>query len=275
MTDLQCPAVLLLGEDPRAVLEGRVLGPVGPGAEIVCLPQGEDPLRRAAAEDALVDELVDTRRGESVVLEAEPARLRELLRRHGCTPELPARIEADSGGWRRTEPAGQPAQERQDPEPAAVEQPSADQPSAERHVALPLAEMTGLQMHAITLLRERVFVVEQKTTEVTEIDELDALQTTVHHWLEIDGRPAAVLRVLAHEEAIAIGRVATAHGHRGKGLAGRLMRLVLQDLAPLNRPVVLLGQSHLEQWYERLGFVRSGNEVLEVGIPHVPMTLSR
>lgn len=66
MTDLQCPAVLLLGEDPRAVLEGRVLGPVGPGAEIVCLPQGEDPLRRAAAEDALVDELVDTRRGESV-----------------------------------------------------------------------------------------------------------------------------------------------------------------------------------------------------------------
>ena len=39
----------------------------------------------------------------------------------------------------------------------------------------------------------------------------------------IDGRPAAVLRVLAHEEAIAIGRVATAHEHRGKGLAGRLM----------------------------------------------------
>ena len=270
MTDLQCSAVLLLGEDPRAVLEGRVLGPVGPGAEIVCLPQGEDPLRRAAAEDALVDELVDARRGESVVLEAEPARLRELLRRHGCTPELPARIEADFGGWRRTEPAGQPAPERQDPEPAAVEQ-----PSAERHVALPLAEMTGLQMHAITLLRERVFVVEQKTTEVTEIDELDALQTTIHHWLEIDGRPAAVLRVLAHEEAIAIGRVATAHEHRGKGLAGRLMRLVLQDLAPLNRPVVLLGQSHLEQWYERLGFVRSGDEVLEVGIPHVPMTLSR
>ena len=138
-----------------------------------------------------------------------------------------------------------------------------------------LAEMTGLQMHAITLLRERVFVVEQKTTEVTEIDELDALQTTVHHWLEIDGRPAAVLRVLAHKEAIAIGRVATAHEHRGKGLAGRLMRLVLQDLAPLQRPVVLLGQSHLEQWYERLGFVRSGDEVLEVGIPHVPMTLSR
>ena len=100
------------------------------------------------------------------------------------------------------------------------------------------------------------------------VDELDALQTTIHHWLEIDGRPAAVLRVLAHEEAIAIGRVATAHEHRGKGLAGRLMRLVLQDLAPL-------GQSHLEQWYERFGFVRSGNEVLEVGIPHVPMTLSR
>lgn len=275
MTDLQCPAVLLLGEDPRAVLEGRALGPVGPGAEIVCLPQDDDPLRRAAAEDALVDELVDTRRGESVVLEAEPARLRELLRRRGCPPELPARIEADSDGWRRTESAGQPAPERSDPEPAAVKQPSADQPGAERHVAMTLAEMTGLQMHAITLLRERVFVVEQKTTEVTEIDELDALETTVHHWLEIDGRPAAVLRVLAHEEAIAIGRVATADEHRGKGLAGRLMRLVLQDLAPLQRPVVLLGQSHLEQWYERLGFVRSGDEVLEVGIPHVPMTLSR
>lgn len=253
MTDLQCPVVLLLGDDPRAVLEGRVLGPVGPGTEIVPLPEEPDPQRRADAEDALVQELADTRRGESVVLGAPPQRLRELLRRHGCGGGLPARIEADSDGWRRTEPAGQPA--------------------PGRHVALPLAQMTGLQMHAITLLRERVFVVEQGTTEVTEIDELDALGTTVHHWLEIDGRPVAVLRVLAHGPAISIGRVATDAEHRGRGLAGRLLELVLEGLREAERPVVLLGQSHLEGWYERFGFRRSGEEVMEVGIAHVPMTL--
>ena len=38
------------------------------------------------------------------------------------------------------------------------------------------------------------------------------------------------------------------------------------------QPVATLrAQAHLEGWYERFGFRRSGNSYVEDGIPHVPM----
>ncbi len=273
MSDLQCPVVLLLSEDPGVELAGEPTGPTTERLDLSAAAPGDD--------DALLAELEDTRRGETVILAAPAQRLRGILERHGCDIALPARVEADSDGWRRvamiaegsgSAPASAAQGEPGAPEPAAA---SVGAPGAERHVALPLSRMTGLQMHAITLLRERVFVVEQGTTEVTEIDELDALETTTHHWLELGGRPVAVLRVLGHGPSIAIGRVATDAGHRGRGLAGRLMRIVVEQLGDAQRPVVLLGQSHLEQWYTRFGFVRSGDDVLEVGIRHTPMQLRR
>ena len=38
---------------------------------------------------------------------------------------------------------------------------------------------------------------------------------------------------------------------------------------------MLDAQSHLEAWYARFGFVRTGEEFLDDGIPHVPMRLDR
>lgn len=272
MSDLQCPVVLLLAEDPEAELTGEPMGPT-----VETLPLEGEPADPDAADDALLGELEDARRGETAIVTGPAARLRRILERRGCGTALPARVEADSSGWRRVPLAAEAAEASEASgatAPAAAPDPLS-RAQDERHVALRLSEMTGRQMHAITLLRERVFVVEQEVTEVTEIDELDALETTTHHWLELDGRPVAVLRVLAHEPSIAIGRVATAAEHRGRGLAGRLLRLVLEDLEGADRPVVLLGQSHLEPWYGRFGFVRSGDDVLEVGIPHTPMRLRR
>jgi ElaA protein len=43
-------------------------------------------------------------------------------------------------------------------------------------------------------------------------------------------------------------------------------------MAGAERLVVLEAQSRLERWYERFGFSRSGEEYVEDGIPHVPMT---
>jgi hypothetical protein len=41
-----------------------------------------------------------------------------------------------------------------------------------------------------------------------------------------------------------------------------------------DRDVVLDAQSYLQGWYEKFGFVRSGAEFIEDGIPHVPMRLA-
>jgi ElaA protein len=38
-----------------------------------------------------------------------------------------------------------------------------------------------------------------------------------------------------------------------------------------DRASVLDAQSHLQVWYERFGYVVTGPEFLDDGIPHVPM----
>ena len=80
---------------------------------------------------------------------------------------------------------------------------------------------------------------------------------------------AATIRVLDDGATRAIGRVATAPGHRGAGLAARLIE---QGIALCDGvPITLGAQAHLEGWYERFGFRRSGPGYDEDGIPHVPM----
>jgi ElaA protein len=63
--------------------------------------------------------------------------------------------------------------------------------------------------------------------------------------------------------------VATATGSRGQGLSARLIEegIALSG----NLPITLGAQAHLEGWYERFGFRRSGPGYVEDGIPHVPM----
>lgn len=116
-------------------------------------------------------------------------------------------------------------------------------------------------------LRERVFVVEQECPYL-ELDGRDLEPSTRHVWVE-DGGPVAYLRVLEDPDEMRIGRVLVAASHRGRGLAGDLLRTAL-DLVG-DRPCHLDAQSYLAGWYTRLGFDQSGAEFLEDGIPHVPM----
>ena len=74
------------------------------------------------------------------------------------------------------------------------------------------------------------------------------------------------------QEELRIGRVLVAEGHRGRGLAERLMKAALEVVD--GRPCRLDAQSYLVDWYRRLGFEPSGEEFLEDGIPHVPMRQS-
>jgi len=132
----------------------------------------------------------------------------------------------------------------------------------------PFGALTPYEVYALCRLRVDVFVVEQECP-YPELDGRDTEPTTVHLWCEIDGQVAATIRVLDDGATRAIGRVATAAGFRGRGLAARLIEegLVLCD----GVPVTLGAQAHLEGWYERFGFRRSGPGYVEDGIPHVPM----
>lgn len=130
-------------------------------------------------------------------------------------------------------------------------------------------ELNATQLLNILALRSQVFVVEQACV-YNDIDGRDSDAGTRHLWIEVDGHMVAYLRLLDDGDGIArIGRVATRKTHRGKGLAADLVREVTKQH---DGPLVLDAQSHLAQWYESLGFRRSGEEFVEDGIPHVPMS---
>lgn len=136
------------------------------------------------------------------------------------------------------------------------------------------SKLSVVELHDIFELRSQVFVVEQECA-YHDIDGRDAESTTTHWWIRVDEVIAAYLRQLAdgpdhagHQHIARIGRVATRQGYRKRGLAGLLVRSVI-DTQP--GPIVLDAQAALEGWYEGFGFARSGPEFVEDGIPHVPM----
>jgi predicted GNAT family N-acyltransferase len=130
------------------------------------------------------------------------------------------------------------------------------------------AELTPFEVYGLCRLRVDVFVVEQECP-YPELDGRDVEPSTVHVWFEQDGAVLATIRVLDDGATRAIGRVATAPSARGQGLAARLME---QGIALCDGlPITLGAQAHLEGWYERFGFHRSGPGYVEDGIPHVPM----
>jgi ElaA protein len=130
------------------------------------------------------------------------------------------------------------------------------------------ADLSPFEVYALCRLRVDVFVVEQECP-YPELDGRDTEPATVHLWLESGDDVAATIRVLDDGATRAIGRVATAAGFRGNGLAARLMHegiALCEDF-----PITLGAQAHLQGWYEQFGFRLSGPGYVEDGIPHVPM----
>ena len=135
-----------------------------------------------------------------------------------------------------------------------------------------VAEIDPVVLYEILRLRVDVFVVEQDCP-YPELDGRDLEPTTRLLWsTDDDGHVTATLRVLHDGDDRRIGRVATAAAARGRGLAADLMRAAVASCE--GRLVRLDAQAHLSGWYARFGFVVDGDEFVEDGIPHLPMTLA-
>lgn len=135
--------------------------------------------------------------------------------------------------------------------------------------AASFAELPARRFHDIVRLRESVFVVEQ-ACPYHELDGRDVLDDTLHLWIEDGEDVVCYLRLYPGDGADWIGRVVTAADHRGRGLAGHLVRSALDRAG---RPVRLSAQSRLADWYQRLGFAACGPDFEEDGILHTPMRL--
>jgi ElaA protein len=137
-------------------------------------------------------------------------------------------------------------------------------------------ELTTNELYDILWLRSRVFVVEQNCVYL-DVDYKD--QKSYHLMGTIDGKLVAYVRILppglSFEEA-SIGRVLTNPDCRGNGYGIELMKLAIdKTLEQYNVKAIRIGaQCYLNKFYQDLGFVNSGEEFLEDGIPHIEMLLS-
>ncbi len=139
-----------------------------------------------------------------------------------------------------------------------------------RAYAVPFTMLTPLQVYTVARLRQTVFVVEQECP-YPDLDGRDLEPGTRHVLLE-DPATSAVLgyaRVLDDQDVWRIGRVVLTPEVRGRGVADIVMETALQ--VSKGRPVVLDAQAPLARWYAGFGFVVTGEEFLEDGIPHLPM----
>jgi ElaA protein len=131
------------------------------------------------------------------------------------------------------------------------------------------AELDTATLYALLRLRVDVFVVEQRCP-YPELDGRAPEPSTLHFGPARDGVPVAYLRLLSEPDGTArIGRVVVARRARGAGLAGQLMAAALARVG--DRECVLDAQTPLVGFYTGLGFIPTGPEFLEDGIPHVPM----
>jgi ElaA protein len=134
------------------------------------------------------------------------------------------------------------------------------------------AEFSAAQLYEMLRFRQAVFVVEQRSP-YPDLDDLD--ERARHLLLRIEGVLAGYLRLIADARQIAIGRVAVAEPHRGRGLARLLVSEALTRCRRdhPDRAVTLSAQTYLVGFYESLGFRAISAPFDDYGVPHVEMVL--
>ena len=118
------------------------------------------------------------------------------------------------------------------------------------------------------LVRDAVFVVEQRVPPEIEPDEWDQ---RCDHALARDreGRAVGTGRLLPDGH---IGRMAVLPEWRGDGIGSRILAsLVARARERGMKRVVLNAQTHAVPFYARHGFAPFGDEFMEAGIPHRAM----
>lgn len=136
-------------------------------------------------------------------------------------------------------------------------------------------ELSKDYLYEIMQLRQEVFVVEQNCPYL----DADGKDNLAHHLIgqNESGTILAYTRILprgsSYENYCSIGRVLTSMKIRKQGEGYTLMEksiALCKQLFP-NQPIKISAQSHLDKFYQNLGFVPTGEEYLEDDIPHQAM----
>ena len=129
------------------------------------------------------------------------------------------------------------------------------------------------ELYAIMALRAAVFVVEQNCV-YQDLDYKDQKALHVMGW--INEKLVAYTRLFGpgdYFEQASIGRVIVSIDQRGHNYGHQIMSASINAITQHYKTyrIDISAQTYLEQFYTAHGFLPSGEEYLEDGIPHIKM----
>ena len=133
--------------------------------------------------------------------------------------------------------------------------------------------MTEADLETAFTIRKKVFVEEQGVSIEEELDEFDTLDAACEHILVYyNDQPVGTGRVRVVDGYGKLERICILKEFRKFGL-GKVITLKLEGLVQTQgiTKSKLNAQTYAELFYGKLGYVRSGEEFMDAGIPHILM----
>ena len=117
-------------------------------------------------------------------------------------------------------------------------------------------------------IRRIVFVVEQKCPPDLEYENEE---TSTHFLLTLNGQPVCTSRYRETNHGIKLERFAVLKEHRRKSLGKKILDFMINDLKHKNKLMYLHAQTEVLPFYEKMGFLKIGDEFEEANIMHYKM----
>jgi predicted GNAT family N-acyltransferase len=126
---------------------------------------------------------------------------------------------------------------------------------------------------SLTMIREKVFIEEQKVTSQLEWDGMD--KEAIHFLAFKDEKAIGCARALVIEYCMQLGRIAVLKEYRGKGIGSALIEKAMTT-AKLNQlsAIYISAQCHAIDFYKKFGFEVTSDIYLDAEILHRDMTLN-
>ncbi len=125
----------------------------------------------------------------------------------------------------------------------------------------------------LTMIREKVFIEEQKVTSQLEWDGMD--KDAIHFLAFKDKKGVGCARAFVIQNRMQLGRMAVLREYRGEGIGSALIETAI-TLAKLNQlsGIYISAQCHAIDFYKKFGFEVTSDIYLDAEIPHRDMKLN-
>ena len=125
----------------------------------------------------------------------------------------------------------------------------------------------------LTMIREKVFIEEQKVTSQLEWDGMD--KDAIHFLAFKDKKGVGCARAFVIQNRMQLGRMAVLREYRGEGIGSALIETAI-TLAKLNQlsGIYISAQCHAIDFYKKFGFEVTSDIYFDAEIPHRDMKLN-